>query len=226
MLNEDLWATYYPYFLTHKDKGLELLMANSVLVKLPAKQQIFHPGSTCENYLLVLEGAVKVQLLSETGREVLLYQVGSGDSCILTTSCLLSGDHYPAEGVTETDVTAFAISASAFHRCIDLSPYFREFVFKNFSARLAKLISRMEFVVFGSIDHRLSHLLLASGQDEISKTHQDLANELGSVREVVSRHLKIFESYGWVALKRGKIIVLNPQALGKLADTPVANPAH
>lgn len=219
MLNQDLWANYFPHFVDHKDNGLQLLMDCSNLVKLPAKQQIFFPGSVCENYLLVVDGVVKVQLLSENGREVLLYEVGSGDSCVLTTSCLLSGESYPAEGMTETEVTAFAVPASAFHRCIDQSPYFREFVFKNFSARLSKLISRMEAVVFGSIDLRLSTILLTSGNGEVSKTHQDLANALGTAREVVSRHLKIFEGYGWVELKRGKVVVVNHAALKKLSET-------
>lgn len=219
MFNQDLWTQYFPHFVNHRDNGLQLLMNCSNLVKLPAKQLIFFPGSVCENYLLVIEGLVKVQLLSENGREVLLYEVGSGDSCVLTTSCLLSGESYPAEGITETDVTAFAIPASAFHRCVDQSPYFREFVFKNFSARLSKLISRMEAVVFGSIDRRLSQILSLPEHAEISKTHQDLANELGTAREVVSRHLKNFESYGWVELKRGKVVVVNHAALKKLGES-------
>jgi CRP/FNR family transcriptional regulator len=102
------------------------------LVTFPAGQQLFYPGSRCENYLLVLAGVVKVQIMSESGREILLYHVHSGDSCVLTTSCMLSGDCYPAEGITEDEVTAFAMSSHAFNRCIEQSSFFREFVFKNF----------------------------------------------------------------------------------------------
>ena len=211
--SQALWAAHFPQFIANRDKGVDLLMEASSLVKLSAGQQVFYPGSTCDNYLLVLEGAVKVQIMSENGREVLLYHVRSGDSCVLTTSCMLSGDCYPAEGIAEGDVTAFAMPSHAFYRCIEQSPFFREFVFKNFSARLSKLIGRMEAVVFETIDQRISKALLTSGEAMLRKTHQELAYELGSAREVVSRHLKNFESYGWVTLKRGTITIVNREAL-------------
>jgi CRP/FNR family transcriptional regulator len=211
--NHDLWATHFPQFIENRDKGVDFLMDASSLVKLAAGRQLFYPGSLCENYLLVLEGAVKVQIMSESGREVLLYHVRSGDSCVLTTSCMLSGDCYPAEGIIESEVTAFAMSSHAFYRCIEQSPFFREFVFKNFSSRLSKLIGRMEAVVFETIDQRICKSLLESGEKIMAKTHQELAYELGSAREVVSRHLKTFESYGWVKLKRGTIDIIDREAL-------------
>lgn len=214
--NHELWATYFPQFIENRDKGVDLLMNASSLVKLPAGRQIFYPGSICENYLLVLAGAVKVQIMSESGREVLLYHVRSGDSCVLTTSCMLSGDCYPAEGITESEVTAFVMSTHAFYRCIEQSPFFREFVFKNFSSRLSKLIGRMETVVFETIDQRICKVLLESGEKIVMKTHQELAYELGSAREVVSRHLKNFESYGWVKLKRGTVDIVNREALTRV----------
>lgn len=224
MQNHDaLWTTYFPQFVENRDKGVNLLLDSSTLVKLPAGQQVFYPGSACSNYLLVLEGVVKVQLMSDSGREILLYQVRSGDSCVLTTSCLLSGDRYPAEAITENDVMAFAIGSHAFYRGIEQSPFFREFVFKNFSARLSKLISRMESVVFETIDQRICKALLASGEEIIAKTHNELAYELGTAREVVSRHLKKFESYGWVSLTRGTISIANRDALISLADRRAEN---
>lgn len=218
MLNQELWALHFPQFIENQDKGIRLLMESSSLVRLPARKQLFYPGSPCGNYVLVLEGEVRIQLLSDSGREVLLYHVRPGDSCVLTTSCLLSGDAYPAEGITENEVTAFLISGHAFHRGIEQSAFFREFVFKNFSTRLSNLISRMEAVVFGTIDQRLSKALLKCAAKEIDKTHQELASELGTAREVVSRHLKNFESYGWVKLKRGTVEIINAEALKRLSD--------
>ncbi|MGB4497909.1 MAG: Crp/Fnr family transcriptional regulator [Methylococcaceae bacterium] len=211
-----LWETYFPQFIENKDKGIELLIESSNLVTVPSQQQLFHPGSTCQNYLLVLTGAVKVQILSEKGREVLLYHVQSGDSCVLTTSCLLSGDNYHAEGITESEVLAFAIPSHAFYRSMEQSAFFREFVFKNFSARLSKIIGRMESVVLNTIDQRISKALLASGETTLTKTHSELAYELGTAREVISRHLKIFESHGWINLKRGVIEILNRHALSQI----------
>ena len=210
---QELWAACFPEFIKHRDNGIRLLMDSANLVKLPAKHQLFFPGSVCENYLLVIDGAVNVQILAESGREILLYQVRSGDSCVLTTSCLLSGDRYPAEGITESEVTAFAMSSKAFYRCLEQSSFFREFVFKNFSSRLSALIGRMESVVLGTIDQRICKILLDKGDKIITTTHHELAYELGTAREVVSRHLKKYESYGWISLKRGTIDIINRDAL-------------
>ena len=216
--NKELWLAHFPQFVKWQDPSVESLMKSATLVSIPANQQVFYPGKACENYLLMLKGSIKTQLISENGREVLLYYVRPGESCVLTTSCLLGGNRYPAEGMTETDVDAFVISSHAFYRCIDQSSFFREFVFSNFSSRLSNVISRMESVVFGAIDARLSQALLEGSKTRISKTHQELASELGSAREVVSRHLKRFESYGWVQLNRGTIEIIDSVALRKLAD--------
>ena len=216
---QDLWRTYFPAFIENKDNGITSLMQSSNLVMVAANQQLFYPGSQCQNYLLVLTGTVKVQLLSDKGREVLLYHVGSGDSCVLTTSCLLSGDSYPAEGITETQVMAFAIPAHVFNRSVAESSFFREFVFKNFAMRLSKMICRMESVTLNTIDQRISHALLASRNDTLVKTHQELAYELGTAREVISRHLKTLESDGVISLKRGVIEIMNRHALKKISDS-------
>ena len=217
--HQELWRTYFPEFMENRDSGIALLMESSNLVMVAAQQQLFYPGSQCHNYLLVLTGMVKVQLLSEKGREVLLYHVRSGDSCVLTTSCLLSGDAYPAEGITETEVMPFSILSYSFNRSMEQSSFFREFVFKNFAMRLSKIICRMESVTFNTIDQRISKALLESGSDTLAKTHQELAYELGTAREVISRHLKTFENDGLISLKRGVIEIINRHALKIIRDS-------
>lgn len=221
-MKEKLWKSHFPEFVGSTDKVIKQLMEAAILVNLPPRQQVFYPGKSCDNYLLILSGTVKAQIISSDGRELLLYHVCAGDSCVLTTSCLLGDSHYPAEGYTETEVTAFAIPAHIFHRCLEQSTFFREFVFRNFSKRLADVIKRMESISFGSIDQKLARALLASGEKTLNKTHNELALELGSAREVVSRHLKRFESYGWLTLSRGSIQIINFDALNKiLASTEV-----
>jgi CRP/FNR family transcriptional regulator len=213
MNNQTLWQTYFPEFVENKDSGIAALMESSSLVTIPAQQQLFYIGSPCQHYLLVLTGSIKVQLLSDKGREILLYYVQSGDSCVLTTSCLLSGDTYPAEAIAECGVKAFLISSYAFYRGMEQSSFFRGFVFKNFSMRLSKIIYRIESVVLNTIDQRISSALLASGNNTVAKTHHELAYELGTAREVISRHLKMFESDGLIKLKRGVIEIINRHAL-------------
>jgi CRP/FNR family transcriptional regulator len=213
---QELWQQYFPQFIASHESAMNSVMASAHLLHIPAGKQVFYPGSLCENYLLMLEGQIKTQLISESGREILLYHVCSGDSCVLTTSCLLGGNRYPAEGITETQVLAFSISAIAFHRCLEQSAFFREFVFKNFASRLGAVIARMEDVVFGAIDVRLIKLLLSYNQTTLNITHHELAAELGTAREVVSRHLKYFEKQGWLLLNRGVIEIADVNALKQL----------
>lgn len=214
-----LWQKHFPEFVGQDDNVLKQLMDSAILIKLPAGQEVFYPGKVCESYLLLLSGSVKAQIMSADGREVLLYHVRAGDSCVLTTSCLLGNNQYPAEGFTETEVCAFAIPAFIFHRCLEHSVFFRDFVFRSFSTRLADVMKRMESISFGSVDQKLAKALLADRSTVISKTHHELALEMGSVREVVSRHLKRFESYGWLNLNRGSIEICDVDALKQvLAD--------
>ncbi|MBD9356005.1 Crp/Fnr family transcriptional regulator [Methylomonas albis] len=222
-MNEKLWKLHFPEFMGSNDNVIRQLMDAAVVVDLPSRQQVFYPGKACDNYLLMLSGSIRAQIISADGREILLYHVQAGDSCVLTTSCLLGDNNYPAEGYTESEVSAFAIPAHIFHRCLEQSTFFREFVFRNFSKRLADVIKRMESISFGSVDQKLAKVLIAIGDDTIYKTHNELALELGSAREVVSRHLKRFESYGWLTLSRGCIQNINFEALNKILKSTENN---
>jgi len=214
--HQELWETIFPEFITCNESSVMSLMESASLVNIPSGQQVFASGSHCDNYLLLLKGVVKAQLLSENGREMLLYQVRPGDSCVLTTSCLLSGDDYPAEAYTEGEVSAFVISSHAFYRCVEKSAFFREFVFKNFAARLSNVIGRLGEVVFEGIEWRLAKELLSADEEVIHVTHQEIAVKLGSAREVISRNLKQLEAKGWVKLSRGTVTILDRNKLKEL----------
>jgi CRP/FNR family transcriptional regulator len=189
-------------------------------VTLAAGDFAFHSGAHCHNYLLATSGTLRIQLAAASGREVTLYRVKAGDSCILTTSCLLSGEHYPAEAIAETAATALAIDRPKFQQLLDESPGFRRLVFGNFASRLADVIRRMEEVVFTPIDPRLAALLLTAGGSGTlqSITHQSIAVELGTAREVASRHLKRFEQQGLIHLGRGHIVIADEAGLRRLRD--------
>ena len=219
-MNEDLWKQRFAALDVAKDGALERLAARARLVTIPPGTRVFEPGSQCEAYLLVAEGSVRVQLLTENGRELVLYHVTAGDSCVLTTSCLMGGERYPAEGITETEVQAFVIGARDFDEAMEASAVFRRFVFSGLGERLAGIISRIEEVATGRIDARLAALLLNLAHDGpvLRMTHQMLAAELGTAREVVSRHLKSFADAGWVRLGRGSLEITNREALQSLCD--------
>ena len=185
---------------------------------VPAGTLVFTSGAVCENYLLVIDGSVRVQMVSENGREIVLYRVENGQTCIMTTTCLMSHENYTAEAVTETDVNAVIVPAETFHKLIDCSHVFRTFVFSSYSTRLADLLMLVDEVAFHRIDVRLAKFLSERMDDrhQLKTTHQELAVELGSAREVISRQLKDFENRGWVKLSRGQVEVTNLKALEKL----------
>ena len=186
------WKQVLPELARLDDPAMHELFSQAREVSLPANTIVFHQGDQCSNYLLVLDGSVKVLSRAENGREIILYRLGSGDSCVLTTSCLFGNVPYPAEGSTETAVTALAIPAAAFKMAIQQSEAFRTLVFQSFTDHLAGVIALVEEIAFGRLGSRLARYLLehADSGQQIKATHQVLATELGSAREVISRQLK------------------------------------
>ncbi len=202
------------------DPAVQRLREGIQEVTLPAGQAVFRRGDPCRNYLVVIQGSVRVQVFSASGREVTLYRVTDGESCVITTSCLISQEAYPAEGVTETDTRAQIVPRALFDELMDASAAFRHFVFANQGQRLGDLIQRVEDVAFGRIDVRLARLLVERSRqdgDSVALTHQQVASELGTAREVVSRQLKRFEKSGLLCSRRGAIEVLDRQRLAALA---------
>ena len=191
------------------------------LVTAPEGAQIFGEGHACEAYLILLEGQVRVQKVAENGREIVLYRLGAGETCIVTTACLMSGSAYDAEAVTETPIRGQALPLSGFRQMLSESAAFRDFVFKAYGTRLSELLMLIEEVAFKRVDQRLAAWLLQRGPGPIDVTHQELAIELGTAREVISRQLKDFERRHMVQLGRGALSVTDPVALGRLADTCV-----
>ena len=212
---------HFPTLLGPHNQQLREIFEQAKLLSFPENQQVSSPGAACELYIMVLSGSIRVQVLTDSGREVTLYHVRPGDGCILTTSCLLSHEPFPAEGITETATEVLALSRAEFDQSLDSSSEFRQLVFLNMGQRLADVITRLEQLCSPSIDRHLAKSLirLAENTDEktILVTHQELANEPGTAREVVSRHLKRFEQNNWVRLGRGAIQLLEPDVLAHLA---------
>ncbi len=216
---ETAWLDAFPELVALEPAARERLAAEARPVTLPAGVTLFHDGDACSSYLLVLDGSVRVQKVSSGGREITLYRVGDGQTCILTTSCLLAGERYPAEGVTETEVRAIALPGALFQTLLADSAGFRQFVFAVYARRITDLITLVEDVAFGRMDLRLAARLhdSADAAGVVSTTHQELAAELGTAREVVSRLLKDFEHRGLVVLHRGRIELRDRSALAELA---------
>lgn len=201
-----------------EDSRAELLRAGRV-VEMPAGRRILGPGQPPSSFMLLLEGSVRVHQVSESGREIVLYRVSEGESCALTTSCLIGGDDYVAEAVAETNIRAVAIPRQTFDDLIARSPVFRQFVLGSFSRRIMDLCRLVDEVAFQRLDIRLAGRLLelAGDKPSLTLTHQELAGELGTAREVVSRQLHEMQRRGWIVSGRGHIEIRDPEALRALA---------
>jgi CRP/FNR family transcriptional regulator len=167
-------------------------------------------------YLLVLEGSVRVQMIADTGREIVLYRVRRGESCVLTTAALVGEEAYSAEGIVEVPTSAVTVPRPVFDELVATSDVFRRFVFVGFGKRVAEILATMQSAVFHRVDARLARLLLAAPAP-IGATHREIAAELGTAREVVSRHLDAFERRGLVRRGRGAIEIVDRPGLDRLA---------
>ncbi len=198
----------------------DLLLSRSAIIAAPAGSVIFGPGKSPENMLFLLDGVVRVQQVSESGHDIVLYRITAGESCVLTTACLLAYDDYAAEGIAETDVQAAAVPRDVFDELVAQSKSFRNFVFAAFSKRITDLFLMIDEVAFQRLDVRLADRLLklSGGADTVATTHQKLAVELGTAREVVSRQLQEFQRRGWISQARGAVTLQDRAGILKLAQ--------
>jgi CRP/FNR family transcriptional regulator len=181
---------------------------------------LFEEGAPCQGFPMLLEGAIRVARGSPSGRTLELYRVTPGELCVVSTSCLFGSVPLQAHGRTTEASELVLLTPAGFDRLVRLEA-FRRFVFGVFADRLADLMALAEAVAFQKLDQRLAQALLGRGQ-VITATHQALADELGTVREIVTRLLKRFERSGWLRLGRERIELADAPALRALARGDVA----
>ncbi len=188
-------------------------------VTFAAGDIVFRPGDPCRNFVYLQSGAIRVDLLTRSGKAMMLYRFGPAETCILTTSCLLSAEAYNAEAHVEETAAAHLLSERQFHERLGASEPFRRFVFSAFSDRISALLAKIENVAFTPIDVRLAAraLELADADNIVVATHDRLADDIGSAREVISRKLAAWEKDGWIERRRGAFVILDPAQLQSAA---------
>jgi len=190
--------------MTHK---ISDILTDCHRLSLKTGDCVFRQGQACHHYIIVDTGIVKVFARSDNGKEITLYRINAGEVCVLTTSCLFANTNYPAEAIVEQDVEAFVLSKAQFDQRLAQSSEFRDFAFRSFGSRLSDLMQRIEAIALESVSFRLKSFLTAQATSErrVEATHQEIAVEIGSAREVVSRHLKSLEQQRFIKLHRGFI---------------------
>jgi CRP/FNR family transcriptional regulator len=205
----------FPVFAELPAERLEALLAEGQALRAPRGSVLFDAKQPCRGFPLLLEGSVRVAKTAPTGREILLYRVEPGQGCILSGGCLLGDSDYSATGIAEADIALLSVPPALFQELMLGFEPFRRFVFGMYGERLAEVMEVVEEVAFRRLDARLAQHLIHRGP-VIVATHQKLADDLGSVREIVSRLLRGFESRGWVKLERERVTLLDPKSLSEL----------
>lgn len=206
----------YPVLAKVDQELLGHVLANAKVVKIRAGTVIFEELQPCKAFPFILSGNIRVYKQSVNGRELSLYNVVSGDACVVTAGCLLGHEPYNAAGLAKTDSTLVMMTANDFEDLLS-SKVFREFIFSLFSKRISELMQLVEEVAFQRLDRRLASLLVRRGR-YAKVSHQELADELGTVREMITRVLKSFSDAGLIALGRERIEILNESALKEIIE--------
>lgn len=195
----------------------------AALATLPARDigkgsTLFRAGENAAGFVVVLRGRIDVYLTAANGREILLYTVEPGQSCVQTTLGLLGSEEYTGQAIAGTDLRLVVIPKPVFLDLMDSDPAFRGFVLSSFARRMQDVTRLLERVAFGRIEARLAATLLAlESNGVVTATHAELAARIGSAREVVTRRIDGFARQGWVGTDRGEVRLHDPEALRRLA---------
>lgn len=208
----------YPILKQISAQHLDEAFLNSMIVRYKAGEQIFEETQKIRYFPFVLKGNGRVYKLAPNGRELHLYSVGPGDGCVIATGSLLNDSTSNARAVCEADYEMVALPIPAFKTLLAKSDVFRDYVLSDLSQHLSQLTEMVSAILFQNLDQRLASSLV-SKKSPVLVTHQTLADELGSVREIISRLLGSFADRGWIELQRGQIHVLKPQDLKNFANS-------
>jgi CRP/FNR family transcriptional regulator len=205
----------FPFVRRLSEGDREGLEADLRLVRLSPGDPICLEGDRCQALPLVASGEARVYRTSPEGRVLTLYTIEPGESCILTASCLLSDREFPAFAEAETDVEALLLPTSAFTAAFASVPPLREYVFGLLTRRLTGVIELVDAIAFQRVDARLAAALVAQADESnrVARTHESLAEGVGTSREVVTRTLREFKRQGLISLSRGEVVVLDAQGL-------------
>lgn len=218
-INNLNWLDQFPDLSNLDEPAKSILQKYARIVEAPIGTIGYREGTPCGAYVMRLAGQSRVYKMSTGGREILLYRVAAGETCVITTTCLLGNSDYPASTIVEEPIRDVLIPATAFHQLMIDSPVFRKFVMTNYGALISDLIVLLDEVAFHSLNARLAKVLLDAKSPQITRTHQQIADELGTAREVVSRQLKRLEQKGAVSLGRGQVEVIDRSALEKFVNS-------
>jgi len=209
-----------PFLRSLSGERRRAFQSNSHIARIPAGRDVFVEGQAVDAIPLLVSGTVRVYQIGETGREVTLYRFRPGESCVLTANAILTDHTFPAIASVESDAEAVLVPAPAFRAWVAADDDWRRFYVDLVAQRLASVMDVVDQVAFQRLDRRVAGLVAqrAATANPVEVTHQEIAAELGSAREAVSRVLEDLAARGWIRATRGRIEVLDPDALRRAAS--------
>lgn len=205
-INEKVFLEIFPFFKKGNPDLVSEILSCARYETLPGNTLMQLEWKPCDSLGLMLSGEKRIYKSSGTGREITLYVVGPGETCILNASCILSNIICPVNAVSVGDVSLLSVSAKDFRGLIGKFEEMRSFIFEAISQNFASIIELLQEVAFRKMDERLlDYLVEKSDEGKLITTHQKIADDLGTAREVVSRLLKEFERKGAIRLSRNLI---------------------
>ena len=217
--NEDkrLLESRLEFFPHLEERDKRLVLENSALLRFAKGDTVYGAGTECLGVLVVKKGLLRAYILSEEGREVTLYKIYPGEVCVLSASCILASISFDVHIEAEEDSEVLLLNIAAFSGISQRNVYAENFSLNNAVERFSEVMGAMEQILFSSLERRLAGFLLEeaarSGGPKLQLTHEQIARNIGSVREVVSRQLKLVSEAGLVRLGRGRIELLNEEGL-------------
>lgn len=212
----------FPFWEKLNEKEKEQLIAGTARKEYIKGSMVHSASEKCLGLILVEQGRLRVYVESEEGRDITLYRLERGDICTLSASCFMSEITFEVMIEAESDCDIVLMNPGVFNRVASENIYVENYMYKQTAARFSDVMWAMQQILFLSFDKRLALFLLdevaKSGEDTLVMTHEQIAKYVGSAREVVSRMLKYFEEEGYVKLSRGKIQILDEDALEELVS--------
>ncbi|MEN8207507.1 MAG: Crp/Fnr family transcriptional regulator [Pseudomonadota bacterium] len=214
------WRQYYPQLASITDPAWIEAIKHLEPVTVPGGTQAYVTGDECRNFLLLLKGNIRIYASGRGGREIVLYRIQPGEFCILSLVSFIQGSSFPANAVTENQVQALVMDRNLFKRTMRNSQALCDIMMMELSNRFIEVINRVQELAFEPLDIRMANLLCRRFREEhgatIDITHSQLAQELGTTREVASRMLKDLERGNYIILSRGRVSLHDNEAIGRM----------
>ncbi len=207
----------FPVLSETSPEERQSLLRSSKVVRVAGGDNLFKQGEVCRLFPLLLGGCIRVYREDPHGRQITLYDVTPGEICVLSSAALLAGSPYSASACARADTVLIALGSGVFQRLIETSGSWRQLVFGLYAERFCDLTLLVDEIAFRSLSGRLAGFLAGTPREVLSATHQQMADELGSVRVIITRLLGRFEEQGWIALERGLVTICNRKALLEFA---------